>query len=87
MARQKLPKILENHFDKTKIYVFNFKLRLESEYGSVEPDLFTFSADYKYFAIIEAETTQHSLDGHVTNQMLRITNANIDIYKYNTLII
>ena len=82
MSKQRLPKILEDHLCINDVYVFNFKLRLDSEYGQVEPDLFAFSSDYKYFALIEVETTNHSLDDHVIDQMLRMTNSNIDIFKY-----
>jgi hypothetical protein len=73
ICKQVLPDLLSKK--NKKVNVFNFDLLLRSGWGNTKPDLFAFSDDYKYFAIIEVETSNHQLENHVMNQMRKITSA------------
>lgn len=75
LCKKILPKFLSN--ERKKIEIFNFTYLLISyEWGGVEADLFAISSDYKYFAIIEVELSQHHFEDHVVPQMKSIVTSN-----------
>ena len=61
----------------TDVDIFNFEYTFVSDWDNAKPDLFAISKDYKYFSIIEVETTNHPLDRHVIPQMKSLSSANI----------
>lgn len=59
------------------VEIFNFEYTFVSDWDNAKPDLFAISKDYKYFAIIEVETSNHPLDRHVIPQMKSLTTSHI----------
>lgn len=60
------------------VEIFNFEYTFVSDWDNARPDLFAISKDYKYFAIIEVETSNHPLDRHVIPQMKSLTTSQIN---------
>ena len=81
LCKQVLPGLLSEN--NKKVNVFNFDLLLRSGWGNTKPDLLAFSDDYNYFAIIEVETSNHQIEGHVMKQMRKITSAVLEYENRN----
>jgi hypothetical protein len=56
-------------------YVLPFKREVQSEYGSVRPDLAFISKNYQEWRIVEVEMGYHSFSAHVEPQVQRLASA------------
>ena len=75
-----LPYFLSN--DENEFLVFKFKYLLCSHAGDARPDLMAISKNLDSFAIVEVETSNHSLQNHVLDQMKRIILCDITDWAY-----
>jgi len=60
-------------------FVLPFKKTVESDYGTVKPDLIFISKDYEDWRIVEIEMGYHSLGTHVEPQVQKLANASYGV--------